>query len=1084
MSLSPAFLDQLRERISLSALIGRTLKLEKAGKEHKACCPIHGEKTPSFTVNDDKGFYHCFGCGAHGDAIRWLTDQGGMTFMDAVRSLAEDAGMDVPAPSPEWQRKERAVAAVTDVLGSSVQWFGTQLRNSRMAQDLLSVRGLSPETIARFALGYAPGKPSIASGPASIDQLRAADLIVEGRDGFRDRFWKRIMIPIHDARGRVVGFGARAVEDGQDPKYLNSADSESFDKGRMLFNLHRAAPAARTARRMIMVEGYFDVIALDQAGISEAVAPMGTAMTEAQLERAWRVVNDVVLLLDGDNAGRKAALRACHRAMPYLDGGHRLSVAMLPRGADPDDMLRQGDDEGGGRAGIDAVLAAAEPISDFLWRAHRAMAQVGTPEGRSALWAQLFDLARAVRDEETRAQYLADWRRRFDAEFPPPPPGLTENDMLPDGRVASVSELGEAERERLLRVAGLWLERSVQRIDLTAKAVGRWAWDVGRRVAAGLIDDQAARDAIDAVRAGLTEKLGDAADPDKIGTDIDAAFAAGGRKAFDIDRMLLDMACAQFQLTDLGNAERFNARFGLDFVYTTAKGWMGYDGRRYRVLNQEKDSTPAEVLAAVMETVRAIQFEGGFVADTGMRIEDLPPEKPEVWRDHDGQPHAMDRMVKGGKKVEPLSAKLKAWGRTSEGNGKINCIANLAKRWLTRELAEFDTNPMLLNCLNGTLHFHRRRGGGSSVELRPHNRGDLLTKLTACDYDETAQAPDFEKLVAWAQPKPERRRYLQQWGGYNLTGDMGEQIFHIWWGPTAANGKSTVGNAMREAIGDYGDIINVETFLDEGGKKRGDAATPDLVRLPGVRFLTSGEVPKGAKINEALINTVTGGDGMNVRDNFRSFFRFHPIFKWTLWCNAKPDIPQGTEGIWRRIKVLLWESHLEPHERDRQLPDRLKLEYPGILAWMVRGLIDWMDNGFCEPQDVADQSAAYRDDSDPLASFLRLCTVEDPKGRIQSSRLYDVFCAWAKAAQEREWTQKGFSQAMKDRGFTNKPSNGMQWLGLRLVREVSDFLDEHGRVRAEAADLQPIGGAGDMGSGGSATPPMPPPDLDDDYPVP
>src|SRR3546814_7301569 len=191
--------------------------------------------------------------------------------------------------------------------------------------------------------------------------------------------------------------------------------------------------------------------------------------------------------------------------------------------------------------------------------------------------------------------------------------------------------------------------------------------------------------------------------------------------------------------------------------------------------------------------------------------------------------------------------------------------------------------------------------------------------------------------------------------GYNRTGDTGEQLVHIWWGPTAANGKSTFGNACRDAIGDYGDIINVETLLDEGGKKRGDAATPDLVRLPGVRFLTSGEVPVGAKINEALINTVTGGDGMNVRDNFRSFFRFFPIFKWTLWCNEKPDIPRGTEGIWRRVKVVLWESHLEPHQRDRALPDKLKQEHPGILAWMVRGLLDWMDHGFIEPEDRSEE---------------------------------------------------------------------------------------------------------------------------------
>ncbi|MBM3929168.1 MAG: hypothetical protein FJ335_12050, partial [Sphingomonadales bacterium] len=312
-----------------------------------------------------------------------------------------------------------------------------------------------------------------------------------------------------------------------------------------------------------------------------------------------------------------------------------------------------------------------------------------------------------------------------------------------------------------------------------------------------------------------------------------------------------------------------------------------------------------------------------------------------------------------------------------------------------------------------------------------------------------------------------------------------EQIFHIWWGPTAANGKSTVGNAAREAAGDYGDITNVETFLDEGMKKRGDQATPDIVRLPGVRFLTSGEPGPGSKFNEPLINSVTGGDPMLARDNFRSFFRFAPAFKWTVWCNKKPEIVQGTEGIWRRAKVLLWESHLEEHQRDRTLPDRLKREYAGILAWMVRGTIDWMQHGFVEPEDVTTASMAYRDDSDPLATFLRMCTVEDPGSRVQSSVLYRVFCAWAKAAGEAEWKQKGFSRALKDRGFDNKASNGMQWLGIRLIRDEADFLDEKGEVRSLSGDVAEGRAAADIaacGPPGDHDPDWVPPDYDDGSP--
>jgi DNA primase catalytic core len=1066
VSLSQQFLDALRARTTLSSLIGGTLKLEKAGREYKACCPFHGEKTPSFTINDEKGFYHCFGCGAHGDAIRWLVDQGGMAFMDAVRELAATAGLDVPARSEDHARRESAAAGVHDVLAAAAAWYSGQLHAMPAAIDVLMDRGLSIATIARFGLGLAPRARSVSACGVSPASLEAAGLLLE-RDGLlADRFRGRIMIPIHDARGRCVGFGGRATSEKQDPKYLNSPDADHFDKGRLLFNQHRAAPAARAAKRLVVVEGYFDVIALDDVGIAEAVAPMGTALTVEQLQRLWRIEPSPVLLFDGDGAGRRAAVRAAERALPMVGAVFAgsglpatLSIAMMPEGRDPDDMARAPAEEDGGRDGIEAILAAAQPLSAFLWGACLREGHLATPEGKAGLWRRLAVLAMTIVDQETREQYLSDWRARFDAAFPPPPPGLSEQDMLPNGSVegaARLSDQPEGVQVLLRRVSAAWLVRQMERMPATADLRGRLAWNIGRRVGEGLIE--AAE--WDALHDLFLEDC-----PDLQAEDLAKAFDAGHARGFDVAGLLLDMRCASFQRTDMGNAERFDARHGRDYLYTTAKGWLGWDSRRYRVLNQEKDTTPADVMAGVFETVRAIQREAAFIRDTGVG----PPEEPydaegPAWLKRQWETHwetgshvdGLDRWVQSGSKYVLLSELLGRWGRASEASGRIGCIANLAKRWVTVELKDFDTDQMLLNCRNGTLVFHRKGSAeapdSSWVELRPHRREDMLTKLTACDYDPEADAPEWRKFVRWAQPQEARLRYLQQWMGYNLTGDIGEQIFHIWWGPTAANGKSTFGNACREAVGDYGDTIGVETFLDEGVKKRGDQATPDLVQLPGVRLLTSGEVPVGAKINEPLINTVTGGDPMNVRDNFRSFFRFMPIFKWTLWCNEKPDIPRGTEGIWRRVKVVMWESHLEPHEKDRELPKRLAAEHPGILAWMVRGLIDWMDNGFIEPEDVTVASADYKEDSDPLAAFLRLCTEPDPEARVQSSHLYELYIAWAKAAQEVEWKQKGFSRAMKGKGFTNKASNGMHWLGLRMVRRVSDFLDHDGKVR-EAIDV-------------------------------
>lgn len=371
MSLSPQFLDELRARTSLSALVGASVKLTKAGREHKGCCPFHNEKTASFYVNDDKGFYHCFGCSAHGDAIRWLTERQGLGFIDAVKDLADRAGLEVPAPSPDYREREERIERAGGVLEAAADWYARRLAAEPAAIAMLADRGVGAAAVARFGLGLAPRMGGVAATGRSVDELAAVGLLVEGDNGWVDFFRQRLMIPIHDARGRVIGFGGRATSDRQQAKYKNSAEGPHFDKGRTLYNLHRAAPAAREARRLVIVEGYFDAIALDGVGVAEVVAPMGTALTEAQLERAWRVCECPVLLLDGDKAGRGAALRACERAMPMLGttmagagGGASLAVALLPDGMDPDDLARAE-----GREGVERVLSAAMPLSDFVFDA-------------------------------------------------------------------------------------------------------------------------------------------------------------------------------------------------------------------------------------------------------------------------------------------------------------------------------------------------------------------------------------------------------------------------------------------------------------------------------------------------------------------------------------------------------------------------------------------------------------------------------------------------------------------------------------------------------------------------------------------
>jgi DNA primase len=423
LSLSPAFLDELRARTSLSALIGRTVKLQKAGREWKAPCPFHKEKTPSFYVNDEKGFYHCFGCSVHGDAIRWLTDQRGLPFVDAVKELAEAAGIEVPAADPRAvARAERAIG-LYDVMAAAQAWFEDQLGGMEGgdARAYLERRGITEATRRKFGFGFAPdgrGKLRTALREFGNDKLVEAGLLIQPDDESRepyDRFRGRLTYPIRDRRGRVIAFSARILGAGE-PKYLNSPDTPLFDKGRSLFNIDKAAPASRQANRVIIVEGQMDVIALDQAGIGEAVAPLGTALTEMQLELLWKLAPSPLLCFDGDAAGQKAAIRAAIRALPHVGPGRSLSFVTMPAGQDPDDLVRAS-----GRPALEALLADAEPLVERLWKHESTAESLATPEQRAGLRQRLVDHAATIGDPNVRDQYRQEFLRRFGELNRPPP---------------------------------------------------------------------------------------------------------------------------------------------------------------------------------------------------------------------------------------------------------------------------------------------------------------------------------------------------------------------------------------------------------------------------------------------------------------------------------------------------------------------------------------------------------------------------------------------------------------------------------------------------------------------------------------
>jgi len=380
------FIETLLSRVDIVEVIDRYVPLKKAGANYVACCPFHSEKTPSFSVSPTKQFYHCFGCGAHGTAIGFLMEHAGKSFPDAVEDLARDAGLEVPRTERPGERERREEAQdLNELLLSAAKFYRQKLRDSPQAIEYLKSRGLTGAVAAHFGIGYAPdGWQSLAQVFPKYDDaaLDAAGLVIAGEGGKRyDRFRDRVMFPIHDGRGRVIGFGGRVLGAGE-PKYLNSPETPVFSKGRELYGLYLARNALRNAGRVVVVEGYMDVVALAQHGIDYAVATLGTSTTPVHAQKLFRLTDAVVFCFDGDNAGRKAAWRALENTLPEIADGKNATFLFLPDGEDPDDFVRKR-----GKAAFEAALEGAMPLSEFLLAELSARHPPASPEGKAALVA-------------------------------------------------------------------------------------------------------------------------------------------------------------------------------------------------------------------------------------------------------------------------------------------------------------------------------------------------------------------------------------------------------------------------------------------------------------------------------------------------------------------------------------------------------------------------------------------------------------------------------------------------------------------------------------------------------------------------
>lgn len=482
----------------------------------------------------------------------------------------------------------------------------------------------------------------------------------------------------------------------------------------------------------------------------------------------------------------------------------------------------------------------------------------------------------------------------------------------------------------------------------------------------------------------------------------------------------LNRKLAFYPQTDLGNAERFRERYRGKLLWCPALGWLWWDGKRW-----SRHGAEERVKTAEHDTVRAIQAEAAAIRGTSR--DELLGIKKILGVEHEWR----------------MSTALAAWGRQAEYVKHLSQIAKRAAPYLFVATEQLDADPMRFNVANGTLIF-TKTAVGDFFKFKKHNARDYMTKISPVEYKRGAICPLFDEFFKFAQPDEGMRRFIMQWQGYSLTGDATEQKLAVFWGG-GKNGKSTLVDICAFIGGDYSETVPIETFLNEGRMRNAGQATPDLALLPGVRHLRTSEPNRGAKLDEALIKVVTGGERVMCRHLNKEFFGFYPQFKLTISGQHRPDIRNADEGIWRRMQLVPWLVTVPKEKIDLHLGEKLRAEASGILNRMLEGLRDYLEHGLIVPDAVTEATADYRRDSDPLGRFLQACVTHEAGGRVQSSYLHEVYCAWAKANGAAEWSNKGLTNALKERQFVSKHSGVMWWLNIKLTASVNDFIDHLGK---------------------------------------
>ncbi|WP_417482766.1 DNA primase [Maricaulis sp.] len=485
MRLGEDFIDEIKARVRPSDLIGRTVSLKRQGREFVGLSPFKKERSPSFFVNDEKRFYHCFASGKHGDVFTWLEEMEGLSFMEAAERLAGEAGLSLPAPDPQAQETTRHRKSLVEWMEAAQAFYLRALRTpaAEDARRYLKSRGLSGEDCVRFGIGYAPEsrtalKDELVTAGAPVGDLIECGLLIEPDNGSPyDRFRHRIMFPIQDPRGRLVAFGGRALSSEAKAKYLNSPETPIFHKGSMLYRFPAARKAASDPkadiRGLIVAEGYLDVIALARAGLEHGVAPLGTAITEEQLQLLWRAGGEPVMCLDGDSAGRAAALKAADRALPLLQAGHTLRFAFMPDGKDPDDILREQ-----GAGALREMLSKTRSLADLLWEREIGIEPLDDPDRRASFRRRIRGLLAQIAEPDIRAEYKREFDNRIEAAFGSAPKrtpwvprgakGLPRLGPSAELRRAAKGSPGAADARMLLLAVIEWPELAMEQVETLA----------------------------------------------------------------------------------------------------------------------------------------------------------------------------------------------------------------------------------------------------------------------------------------------------------------------------------------------------------------------------------------------------------------------------------------------------------------------------------------------------------------------------------------------------------------------------------------------------------------------------------------